>query len=51
MLAERANLDMDHAFNCLRNYARRHNMQLASVAQDFVEGTLTAESVDRLVAP
>jgi GAF domain-containing protein len=46
MLSERANLNMDEAFSRLRDYARRHNMLLAAVAQDFIDGTVTIDSLN-----
>jgi AmiR/NasT family two-component response regulator len=39
MLAERAGIDMDHAFSKLRSYARNHNQRLIDVAQSFIDGT------------
>lgn len=42
MLAERAGLDVDQAFVWLRGHARRHNLRLVDVAQDFIRGTITA---------
>jgi transcriptional regulator with GAF, ATPase, and Fis domain len=38
-LAERLGLDMDHAFNLLRDYARTSNRRLSDLAQAFVDGT------------
>lgn len=40
MLAERAGIDVNEAFDRLRQYARSHNLRLASVAQDFIDGDL-----------
>jgi GAF domain-containing protein len=37
-LAERAALDVDQAFVWLRGHARRHNLRLVDLAQDFIEG-------------
>jgi transcriptional regulator with GAF, ATPase, and Fis domain len=38
-LAERLSLDMDQAFNLLRDYARTSNRRLSDLAQAFVNGT------------
>lgn len=46
VLAERAGLDMEQAFERLRNHARSHNLQLANVARDIIDGTLAAEALD-----
>jgi transcriptional regulator with GAF, ATPase, and Fis domain len=35
-LAERLGINMDHAFNVLRDYARNSNQRLTDVARDFV---------------
>ena len=40
ILAERAGLDMGHAFSWLRNHARSHNLLLVDVAQSVIDGTL-----------
>jgi len=37
-LAERLGIDMDRAFNMLRDYARNSNLRLTDVARDFVAG-------------
>jgi GAF domain-containing protein len=42
VVAERQQLDMEQAFNRLRNYARNHNRRLADVARDVIDGTLPA---------
>jgi GAF domain-containing protein len=41
MLAERAGVDMEQAFDRLRHHARHHNQRLAAVAQSFINGTTT----------
>ena len=46
VLAERAGLDMEHAFARLRAYARNNNRQLVDVAQDVIDGTLSARAID-----
>jgi GAF domain-containing protein len=46
VLAEQAGLDMDHAFSRLRNHARNHNLGLADVARDVVDGRLNAGALD-----
>jgi GAF domain-containing protein len=40
MLAERAGIDVDEAFDWLRHHARRHNLRLASVAQHLIDGDI-----------
>ena len=40
VLFERAGVDMPEAFSRLRDYARRHNLQLTDVAQVAINGTL-----------
>jgi transcriptional regulator with GAF, ATPase, and Fis domain len=40
-LAERFTVDMDRAFEMLRDYARNSNQRLTDVARDFVEGAST----------
>jgi transcriptional regulator with GAF, ATPase, and Fis domain len=46
-LAERLGLDMDHAFNLLRGYARARNLRLSDLAQSFVDG---AEALANITA-
>ena len=46
VLAEREHLDMEHAFDRLRTYARNHNRRLAEVARDVIDGTLPATALD-----
>ena len=41
VVAERAKLDMEQAFDQLRTYARSHNARLVDVAGEVVEGRLT----------
>jgi transcriptional regulator with GAF, ATPase, and Fis domain len=38
-LAERLGLDMDQAFNLLRDYARNRNLRLSDLAQAFIDGS------------
>ena len=38
-LAERLGLDMDQAFNVLRNHARTRNQRLSDLAQAFIDGS------------
>ena len=45
-LAERLGLDMDQAFNLLRESARTQNRRLSDLAQAFVNGTDTLASLD-----
>ena len=44
VIAERAHLDMDQAFSCLRHHARAHNLLLVDVAQSVIDGKVTPES-------
>ena len=46
VLAERAGLDMEHAFSLLRNHARNHNLRLGDVAQHVIDGSLGAGNLD-----
>ncbi len=46
MVAERAELNMDQAFNLLRNHSRNHNLRLVGVARDVIGGTLTVSALD-----
>lgn len=50
MIAEREGVNMDQAFATLRNHARNHNLRLVVVAQDVIDGSLAASSLDRLPA-
>lgn len=45
MLAERRGLEMDAAFELLRQHARNTNQKLRAVAQAVITGELTAESL------
>ncbi len=45
MLAERAGIEVDEAFGRLRDHARRHNVRLAVVAQDLLDGSLDAAAL------
>ncbi|MEU0494873.1 GAF and ANTAR domain-containing protein [Mycobacterium sp. NPDC006124] len=45
VLAERAMIDMDRAFNLLRQHARRTNRRLADLAADVVAGASTHEII------
>jgi transcriptional regulator with GAF, ATPase, and Fis domain len=44
VISERAHIDLSEAFTLLRNYARRHGLLLAEVAQSAIEGTLDAQA-------
>lgn len=46
MVAERLGLEMEQAFARLRTHARNHNLRLADVARDVIEGTLGAAALD-----
>ena len=41
---------MEQAFAELRNHARNHNLRLADVAHDVIDGTLAAAALDRAPA-
>jgi transcriptional regulator with GAF, ATPase, and Fis domain len=47
MVAERTGSSMEEAFNLLRAHARNHNLRLAQVAQDVIDGTLPAGVLSR----
>ncbi len=47
-LAERLGLDMEQAFNLLREYARTSNRRLSDMAQAFVNGTDPLTGLNRL---
>ena len=46
MVAERNVVNMEEAFSTLRNHARNHNLRLADVARDVIEGRLAASALD-----
>ena len=46
VLAERGGIDMDRAFNQLRQHARRSNRRLADLARDVVDGADTSAILD-----
>jgi GAF domain-containing protein len=46
VVAERADLDMEHAFTRLRRHARNHNLRLTDVAQAVITKTLPVASLD-----
>jgi GAF domain-containing protein len=46
MLAERAAIDIDEAFRWLRQHARRSNLRLATLAQDFLDGKVIHFSIE-----
>jgi GAF domain-containing protein len=46
ILAERLGLDMEQAFERLRNHARNHNLRLVDLARDIVDGSLKPETLD-----
>jgi GAF domain-containing protein len=45
MIAERHTVPVDQAFDKLRRHARNHNLRLADVAHDVVNGTIDPESI------
>lgn len=51
VLAERANVTMDDAFNMLRVYARNHNLRLRGVAESTITGRLSVEDLARIPPP
>ena len=51
MIAEREGLNMEEAFSLLRNHSRNHNLKLAEVAREVIEGGLAASALDRLRPP
>ena len=44
MIAERAGIGTDEAFNRLRQHARSNNLRLADVAADVTNGTLAVNA-------
>jgi len=46
ILAERSQIHMEEAFLRLRKYARDHNVQLAQVARNVIDGALLAETLE-----
>jgi len=53
VLAQRAGLPMDQAFQLMRDYARSHNRRLSDVAAQIIEGVLDDEVLrkDRRTRP
>ena len=47
MIAQQLSLDMDEAFSMLRQHARNHNLRLADLASDVIEGKLSASLLDQ----
>jgi len=45
MLAERAGIDIDSAFNQIRHYARSHNLQLTRICESLVSRSLPLDAV------
>jgi GAF domain-containing protein len=46
IVAERQHLNMEQAFNTLRNHARNHNLRLADVAHQIIDNPLTPPTLD-----
>jgi GAF domain-containing protein len=46
MIAERRGLDMARAFTTLRRHARNHNLRLADLAADIIDGRLPVSALD-----
>ena len=51
MVGERLDLDMEQAFGTLRNHARSHNLRLADLADDTIDGAIAASALDRPPSP
>jgi GAF domain-containing protein len=51
MIAERRDLDMERAFTTLRSHARSHNLRLADVAADVIDGRLPMSALDLTPPP
>lgn len=51
VISERQGVEMDDAFDALRNYSRDHNLRLSDVAQSVIEGTVTVPSTEPLLPP
>lgn len=47
MVAERRGLDLDQAFALLRSYARDHNVRLADLAREVIDGKVAFEALSR----
>ncbi len=47
IVAERKGLSMEQSFARLRHHARNHNLRLADVARDVIDGSLDASALDR----
>ena len=47
MVAERDGLDMEQAFARLRNHARNHNLRLADVARQVIDGRQPVSGLER----
>ncbi|MFC9659445.1 ANTAR domain-containing protein [Nocardia sp. NPDC127606] len=45
VLVHARNLDMDQAFQALRNYGRRRSTRLSDIARQLVTGATTARTV------
>jgi AmiR/NasT family two-component response regulator len=48
MIAQQLSLDMDEAFSMLRHHARSHNLRLADLASDIIEGKMSASVLDKV---
>jgi transcriptional regulator with GAF, ATPase, and Fis domain len=46
VIAERQQVDMEHAFKALRAYARRRSQRLSDVALDIIEGNVETAELD-----
>ena len=50
VLAERGSIDVSHAFNLLRSYARSHQQRLTDLAHSVVEGADTSKILEPLAS-
>ena len=51
MVAERTGLTMEEAFSTLRTHARNHNLRLADIAHDVIDGSLPATALESSPRP
>jgi hypothetical protein len=51
MVAEREGMDMEQSFSLLRTHSRNHNLRLADVARNVIDGVLPASALDRPKPP
>ena len=51
MVAERTSVDMEASFKRLRTHARNHNLRLVELAQNVIDGSVDAGSLDPISRP